>query len=371
STRIGRCYSTLAAFYGRAGMEAENLDCTRKGFDILKNHGSLIERCAAYNQMAFTFSGREQWAEALPLLDTALQLMRASGVLDQLPSIYLNLGNCHRKLQHWSPAQLYLQSAADLADSLRQAHVYAVALLRLSQVAESTGDYANALRLFQQSRTIRDSLFTDEKTRTMQELEVQYQTREKEQQVQLLESRHHAEVQRRNFILALLLLGLALGLWQWRNWRKKLREAQDELHRFAQTLLAKNSRLTELEQALHSNPTPSDQAATAPEITDEPDDAPQEDLYQRHILTESDWTAFKHHFDRSYPGFRQRLRKNFPELTSAEERLFLLLKLNFSSKEAAAMQGISQESIKKNRYRLRKRLGLEHDEGLEGFVRGF
>ena len=51
--------------------------------------------------------------------------------------------------------------------------------------------------------------------------------------------------------------------------------------------------------------------------------------------------------------------------------MFLLLKLNLSSKEAADMQGISLESIKKYRYRLRKRLGLEQEEGLELFVREF
>ena len=45
----------------------------------------------------------------------------------------------------------------------------------------------------------------------------------------------------------------------------------------------------------------------------------------------------------------------------AEERLFLFIKLNLTSQEAAAMLRISVDGVKKTRNRLRKRLGLGED----------
>jgi len=47
--------------------------------------------------------------------------------------------------------------------------------------------------------------------------------------------------------------------------------------------------------------------------------------------------------------------------SEAEERLFLFIKLNLTSQEAAAMLRISVDGVKKTRNRLRKRLGLGED----------
>ncbi len=377
SAHIGRGYATLASFYGSANMQPEFLDAARKGFDIVKTHGSLIERCAAYNQMAFTYSGVGRWADALPLLDSALVLMRASGVVDQIASMYLNLGNCHRNLGHLDEAQRYLFDCARLTDSLGQTHVHAVALLRLSQVAEARGDFAGALELFKQSKTIRDSIFTDEKTRSLQELEVKYQTAEKENKISLLEARHEAEVARRNLVFALLAFSLVItGAWLFR-WREKFQQARRELnyHRnqlenFTRLLMQKNARLADLEEQLCVFERQVQQSPIQPGLPAGEGHLSGE-VFNRNILTDDDWAAFKEYFERGNPGYILRLRESFPDLTVAEERLFLLLKMNLSSKEAAAMQGISLESIKKNRYRLRKRLGLGERENLEQFIREY
>jgi hypothetical protein len=42
--------------------------------------------------------------------------------------------------------------------------------------------------------------------------------------------------------------------------------------------------------------------------------------------------------------------------------------MNLSLREAADMLGISTSSVKKSRYRLKKRLGLKDEESLEDFI---
>lgn len=71
------------------------------------------------------------------------------------------------------------------------------------------------------------------------------------------------------------------------------------------------------------------------------------------------------------PGYIQRLRTVNYELSEAEERLFLLLKLNLKRKEIAGILGISPDSVKKTRTRLRKRLILSANESLEDYIRNF
>ncbi len=65
------------------------------------------------------------------------------------------------------------------------------------------------------------------------------------------------------------------------------------------------------------------------------------------------------------------LREKYPDLSPAEERQFLLIKLNINNKESAVMLGISLPSVKKNRYRLKKQFDLSEQEDLDKFVRNF
>jgi DNA-binding CsgD family transcriptional regulator len=131
--------------------------------------------------------------------------------------------------------------------------------------------------------------------------------------------------------------------------------------------------LLKLETALQAaqSPTPSQESFEKKENPDT--DANGEDpesLFNSQILTFEDWEMFKHRFEQAYPGYLFRLRKNIPALTSAEERLFLLLKLRFSSQEIADTLGISINGVKKGRQRLRKRLNLQAEEDLDQHILG-
>jgi len=374
STRIGRAYATLSAFYGFAEMPEQSFAAARNGFEILKNYGSLIERCAAYNQMAFTHSDAGRWKEALPLLDSALLMMKASGELDMLYGMLLNIGDCHRNIGNLDTARTYLMESAAGCDSLGYVHIHARALQLLSMVEESAGNPDKALQLFKTFKTLRDSVINEEKNRRIQELKIEYETEEKERENQLLKARQQTEVARRN--LALILWGitiLAIGVWLYfrrekaRRTKEELAQNRQQLEEFTQLLLAKNTRLMELEPSLEREPElvePEDGNANF-------DERSTGILYDVHILTEADWMAFKRTFERSYPGFILRLRTTYPYLTNAEERLFLLYKLNYTRHEIASILGVSEASVKKGRTRLRKRLGLQADQDLEHFTQNF
>lgn len=87
------------------------------------------------------------------------------------------------------------------------------------------------------------------------------------------------------------------------------------------------------------------------------------------ILTEQDWNSFKETFESVYPEFFGALRFRLPDITVSELRLAALIKLNMSLKEAAAALGISADSVKKSRYRLKKKIGLSENDSLEEYIR--
>jgi DNA-binding CsgD family transcriptional regulator len=73
------------------------------------------------------------------------------------------------------------------------------------------------------------------------------------------------------------------------------------------------------------------------------------------ILTDNDWQEFKKLFEKAFPDFFHHLTAQYPGLTPAEVRLLALEKLQLPTKDMANMLGISADSIKKSRYRLRKK----------------
>ena len=378
SSRVGRAYTTLSAFYGRAGKLPEQIETAQKGFDIVKKHGDDIHRFAAYNQMAFTFSDAGHWDKALPLLDTALLLLKSSGVMDQLAGIYLNLGDCHRHLGNFTQATDYLQKSIVEATSYNQPHIRARDMFRLSQIAEAQARPAEALDLFKKWTTLRDSVISAERNESVRDLEIKYQTKEKEQEIQLLQANQRVETQRRNLMILLFGVVLVGGLLLLQYWRaqanaaqQELERSRQELHDFSQLLLVKNTRIAELE---HIDQPEEPVVVQEEEDPEEPEGSSGEyaqELYRLQILTDQDWAVFKQLFERSYPGFLARLRLTYPEMSNAEERLFVLLKLNYNRQELSAILGVSDSTVKKGRIRLRKRLGLVSEQNLEQFVQLF
>jgi len=87
------------------------------------------------------------------------------------------------------------------------------------------------------------------------------------------------------------------------------------------------------------------------------------------ILTNEDWEKYQRLFEEVYPNFFASLRFRFPDITASELRLAALIKMNLSLREAASTLGISAESVKKSRYRLKKKIALTEDSSLEDLIR--
>lgn len=83
---------------------------------------------------------------------------------------------------------------------------------------------------------------------------------------------------------------------------------------------------------------------------------------------DKDWEDFKLYFEQIYTGFYTKLKVNCPALTTQELRHCALIRLNLSLQECATILGISPDSVKVSRSRIRKKLNLEKGQGLTDFI---
>lgn len=79
---------------------------------------------------------------------------------------------------------------------------------------------------------------------------------------------------------------------------------------------------------------------------------------------EQHWKEFAQAFEQVHQQFFEKLKSHSADLTAADLRLIALMKMNLNSAEIAVMLGISTDSLRVARYRLRKKLQMEQGDNL-------
>ncbi len=94
-------------------------------------------------------------------------------------------------------------------------------------------------------------------------------------------------------------------------------------------------------------------------------------IINRNIAEKDNWKLFKEAFDNADKDFLQSVKEKHPNLTSNDLKLCAYLRLNLSSKEIAPLLNISVRSVEIKRYRLRKKMELDHEQGLVEYILTF
>lgn len=233
---------------------------------------------------------------------------------------------------------------------------------------------------------LKDSIFAQSQRRSVSEFDFKLYTKDKEKElsdkahkIAVLEKDQLEEQSFRLYGMGAFLILLAVLLLinsnrkqlqkekeltaaQLENTQLVLLQKKQELNHFAQQIISKNKLIQQLEVDLES-------------VNDHvPDDNQQEKiqlLRQQKILTQEDWDNFKSVFLQVYPSFMDKMNQKFDKLTPAELRMFMLLKLDLSKQQIAEVLGISAESVRKTKYRLKKKLQLGNEQDLEVFAKNF
>jgi DNA-binding CsgD family transcriptional regulator len=89
------------------------------------------------------------------------------------------------------------------------------------------------------------------------------------------------------------------------------------------------------------------------------------------LESEKDWDEFRMYFEKVHSSFFEKMKQQHPDLTQSDLKLCALISLNLSMKEMAELMGISPESVKMARHRLRKKLNLATEDNLTEFIASF
>lgn len=193
---------------------------------VLKNDGQYTQSVATYHQV---LKRAEEHQDGF-LRDYVYHNLPVTLLLLNRPDEAEHYIRLAEKTVRQRPNQLsFLQNIYDI----------------LTSVYEKKGQYRQALAYHKQWALYRDSLFSEEKNRQLIETETQFQTRQKQQQIQRLdEDNIRQKEQVRWLIGGVLLLVLVLGVmvWQYQTIRRanqRVNQTLDELKRTQDQLIQK------------------------------------------------------------------------------------------------------------------------------------
>jgi tetratricopeptide (TPR) repeat protein len=386
--------NSLGSIYHQLGKQKESTDAILKSIEIRKGLNDDFGLGQSYNGLAVTFMSENRWKDALEILSKAEEIAISIADTRNLTSLYYNIGTCYMELGIDSKAENSFLKVIDITENSGIKDEGLIRCLqRISLLKENQGDYRNAYLYSKKLNELKSELFTEEKARITTELTTKYQVKEQHNSLVISENEKKRLQEKRLImgfaliVVSLLSISLVLLLIQRNKNNKKLhlaeqklkdeavekiqRELQynrEQLNDFTNHLVEKNKMIFELEKKL-LNLT----EASSLRKKDENDEDSEEyaSLLQLRILTDDDWSKFKIYFDKVFPGLILHLRQEHPHVTGAEERLFLLLRLKTDSREMAEMLGISMESVRKNKYRLKKKLQLDENQNLEEYISSF
>ncbi|GJM32512.1 MAG: hypothetical protein DHS20C18_15130 [Saprospiraceae bacterium] len=360
----------LSSMYGQLKDFEKAQECFDLALPLLEkfgDDGSLAVALANYGNL---LQYQKRYQEALPYHERAVELNeKLNRPYKKIQSLH-NIGELNLSLGRYNKALEIYQECIRINDENNWPERKIYNYHGLYQAYEKMGDLQKALDYNRKYYKLKDSIIGAQTQLKVADLEAKYDSQEKE--LDLQKSRAELMVAERSleraggfFIFLLLLAAFGIYLWRKQMLQAKREKAENEenLKRLTRILLEKNTVLLEMEEMVSVQAT-QHKTTPNPEIF-------EENLYNQRILTEEDWAAFKVYFEKTYPGYLSRLRSTYPALSEAEERLFLFIKLNLTRKEAAAILGISADSVKKTRYRVRKRLELDEEASLDDYIRSF
>ncbi len=382
----------LGHFYEKQGDYEEALNYQQHALSIYDELQDFSGLSTINGNLGSIYEDLEQYDKAYQYFSLALQYnLETNDELERV--IHLNnIADTYRKRGMYEEAIDYTRRSYALAQRLGQTYQLESALRDLSKTYALQGDFEKAHENLESAHDLYVELYNRESAQQLSQMQSLLEISEQQKEIAILERENHIDRLVRNVVIGgmlmfVLLAGIALSRQRLKSRKDRaLHEAQQEIiqkelenaqlseQRLQTELSAKSQQLTA--HALHliqKNSMLKDLKLKLQNIRQQHKDLDRPltqliKIVDNGFSFDQDWEDFRQIFEQVHQEFYHQLNRRFPDLTAAEIRLCALLRLNLGSKDISTILGISSDSLRVTRYRLRKKMGLEKGVNLVAFI---
>lgn len=384
--RSATTYVKLATIFIEEGKIDAATDFLKRAKVIHTQNGFTYGSAEVLNRYGLLKTKVREYDSANYYLKEALELSTKINDIDGITKNYLDLAEVALQLKQNKSAEELLQVALINARKIESHKWLKEIYERLQLIARGRGDLPKAVEYYDQYVKEKDSIFNEQTLNNISRLETELATAEQKRQLEarekefvILEQRSEIRETRLIGIIVLAVVTIVALFLSFKvrqqSARRKEEEATREAEEARKELEFKNRELVSYTvNFVQKNQLFEELIDSVSQLKKKSKDDVRKELIgmerviKRHLQVDKDWEDFKLRFENLHSGFFDDLLKQAPSLTNNDLKLSALVKMNFSIKEVADMMGISTESVKTARYRLKKKLGLPGETNINDFL---
>ncbi|PRY36973.1 TPR repeat protein [Spirosoma oryzae] len=396
---LAQTYGNIGHLYEKEGDLPTALHYQRLALTQYRGINQPAGLAAIYENLGSIYEDQNRYDSARAYYRAALAVVPKADWNSQIGLIN-NLGDIHRKTGHYQQALAYYRQCARQSRHVADKYQLNGAYRDLGKTFQLLQQHDSAYHYFEASHDLTDTIYAAETNRQIALMQTLYDVERKNNQITELNARQQLNTLITGGTVAGLLLVGGLAVVIISRQRLKIRaeaarsqqaaqiyQTQRELMQAELTnkqlseenlryqlqlngqqltshtlhLIQKNQVLDELRADLTTllNDDKRDQRRQLKQVVQK---------IGQSFSHDKNWDDFRATFDQVHPQFLADLTSQYPTLTSAERRLAALLRMNMTSGDTATLLGISADSLRVSRYRLRKKLGLAEGESLTAFM---
>ena len=391
--RIGHLYEKRqlydsAFFYQRQALQQYSLIAHKQGMaKIYENMGSIFEDLSRFDSSWYYFT------HSLDLYEQAGEEVASIEVVNNLGDIYRKTGRYHEAIDQTRKALALSEKTNDLYEK-------GAAYRDLGKAYDLLHQEDSAYHYLELSRRATLDIYSKENNRQTAFLSVLFDIDKKNDEILRLENARNITLIVTIAVIIVVVLLIVLG-WvtisrqrmKIRNQRlqseqsRRMHEAQRELMqvelanrqlqegRLVEELEVKRKGLTSYTlHVIQKNQLLESLRNRLAFLVKEDKRDQKKQLQQliqqinQNFNHDQYWDEFRETFGQVHQQFFDGLKRHSEDLTGNDLRLLSLIKLNLSSGDIATLLGISPDSLRVSRYRLKKKLNLGAEESLTAFV---
>lgn len=228
SSGLSMIMNESGVVYEYAGKYKEAIDRYNTSLAITEKLNDSIGIAYALSNLAGVNTIMKNYKQAEQYLLRALAIRRKLNDEFTLALNYSDLAATYASAGEFVKARTFVDSSVAIAERMQYPELLQTNFNLLAEIAQKQGDYKTALSYFQKRAGIRDSIFSLEKTKQIEELSTQYETVKKEQRI--LEQQHKISLQNiiitGGLILLILILLLVYTQYKRLKWKEEIKLQQ-------------------------------------------------------------------------------------------------------------------------------------------------
>lgn len=313
----------------------------------------------AHQVKAAGFLSLNLWDKAIQCLDDVESLMNQFGDKSLFSTELLYRAEALNGIGQYKMALETLDGAIDLAKSADLIDIELSAVKLKADILHNLKAYEQEVENLRYFNVLTDTINKRENVEKIQLQKFQQETLALEQQY---ENQKAAIQQRHIFIILLLAFLLVVGslviVIIMLNRKRKLETTAAVLDTRNREVTSKTMEQIHLNQVLQDVVTKLTYFSNNPK--DNPNAVGSAIRELKNIIDDGSEKDFDFYFTQVHPDFYRKLQADFPNLTANDLRLCAYIKNNLNVKDVAEMTGISADSVKAARSRLRRKLGISN-----------